>query len=138
MVRRRAMQAVAAAAAAAAVISAAVPARGGTPGSHAPRVAAGASLVHPVIAYVAASVSGTVTPIRTATNTALPPVKVGVGANAIAITPDGKTAYVAIAPNARQQGTVVPVRTATNRALRPLTCGPSPRLPSARGAMRHC
>jgi DNA-binding beta-propeller fold protein YncE len=36
-----------------------------------------------------------VTPINTATNTALRPIKVGRGARAIAITPNGKTAYVA-------------------------------------------
>jgi hypothetical protein len=39
-----------------------------------------ASLVHQVTAYVTAAVTrhhGTVTPIRTATNTTLPPIKVG-------------------------------------------------------------
>ena len=49
----------------------------------------------PVTAYVAGYGSGTVTPIRTATNTALKSIKVGVHPDAIAITPDGKTAYVA-------------------------------------------
>ena len=39
--------------------------------------------------------SGTVTPIATATNTAGPPITVGSEPRAIAITPDGKTAYVA-------------------------------------------
>ena len=39
--------------------------------------------------------SGTVTPIATATNTAGPPIPVGGYPDAIAITPDGKTAYVA-------------------------------------------
>jgi len=38
-------------------------------------------------AYVANSGSGTVTPIRTATNTALKPIKVGLVPIAIAITP---------------------------------------------------
>jgi len=38
-------------------------------------------------AYVVNTDSGTVTPIRTATNTALAPVKVGRGPVAIAITP---------------------------------------------------
>jgi YVTN family beta-propeller protein len=38
-------------------------------------------------AYVANFLPGTVTPIRTATNTALPPVKTGRGPDAIAITP---------------------------------------------------
>src|SRR5215472_8554486 len=77
MVRRRAMEAVAA------VISAAVPALGGTFGGHAPR----AGLAHPVIAYVVNPGPGTVTPIRTATNTPLPPIKVRGNATSIAITP---------------------------------------------------
>ncbi len=38
---------------------------------------------------------GTVTPIRTATNKALTPIKVGAYPCSIAITPDGKTAYAA-------------------------------------------
>ena len=64
-------------------------------------------------AYVANLDSGTVTPIRTATNTALPPIKAGRHPDAIAITPDGKTAYVANDGS----GTVTPIRTATNTAL---------------------
>jgi YVTN family beta-propeller protein len=63
-----------------------------------------------------------VTPIRTATNTALPPVKTGVAPNAIAITPDGKTAYV----TNQLSGTVTPIRTATNTALPPVKTGFSP------------
>ena len=38
-------------------------------------------------AYVTNSFSGTVTPVRTATNTALPPIKVGRKPRAITITP---------------------------------------------------
>ena len=83
VVRRRAMEAVAGTAAVAAVISIAVPALGGIFGSHGP----GARLVHRAIAYVASDGSGTVTPIRTATNTALRPIKVGFNPGAIAITP---------------------------------------------------
>jgi YVTN family beta-propeller protein len=45
-------------------------------------------------AYVPDAGAGTVTPIRTATNTAGPPIAVGTGPFAIAITPDGTTAYV--------------------------------------------
>ena len=51
----------------------------------------------PVTAYVVNENdfgAGTVTPIATATNTAGPPIKVGSDAGPIAITPDGKTAYV--------------------------------------------
>jgi hyaluronoglucosaminidase len=55
--------------------------------------------------------SGTVTPISTATNTPLKPVKVGSDPLDIAITPDGKTTYVT-SPEA-----VTPIRTATNTAL---------------------
>jgi len=72
-------------------------------------------------AYVANG-SGTVTPIRTATSTALAPVKAGRLPQAIAITPDGKTAYVANG----QSGVVIPIRTATNTALRPIKTGYSP------------
>src|ERR1022692_2667892 len=71
------------------------------------RPAAGSGPAHPVTAYVAGVYSGTVTPINIATNTALTPVKVG-GAGAvvaIAITPDGKTAYAVSNPG---YSTVVP------------------------------
>ena len=56
---------------------------------------------------------GEVIPIRTATNTALPTIKTGNGAKAIAVTPDGKTAYV----TNLNAGSVTPIRTATNTAL---------------------
>ena len=46
----------------------------------------------PVTAYVANASSDTVTPIDTATNTALAQITVGNGPAAIAITPNGKTA----------------------------------------------
>src|ERR1035438_1364711 len=47
-----------------------------------------------VIAYVVNQASGTVTPIRTATNTAGKAINVKQFPYAIAITPNGKTAYV--------------------------------------------
>ena len=67
-------------------------------------------------------------PIRTATNTALKPIKIGTGQpgqpgpSPIAITPDGKTAYVVnlIA------GTVTPISTATNTPGRPVVVKSSP------------
>ncbi|MBO0816317.1 MAG: YncE family protein, partial [Actinobacteria bacterium] len=62
-----------------------------------------------------------VIPIRTATNTALPPIKNG-GSGAMAITPDGKTVYVANFDS----GTVIPIRTATNTALPPIKAGRNP------------
>jgi YVTN family beta-propeller protein len=86
MVRRRAIEYVSGAAAVA-VIAALVPASIGALG-HGP--AAPQTVQGPArgpIAYVTNFSSGTVTPIRTATNTALPPVKVGRGPVAIAITP---------------------------------------------------
>src|SRR5438477_12093292 len=88
--RRRAVEAVAGTTAVAAVIFAAIPALNGILGSHGHSATARASRA---IAYVA-NASG-VTPIRTATNTALPPIKAGDNCDVIAITPDGKTAYVA-------------------------------------------
>ena len=62
---------------------------------------------------------GTVTPIDTATNTAGPAIT-GVGGNLgkIAITPDGKTAYVV-----NQLGGVTPIDTATNTAGSTISLG---------------
>jgi DNA-binding beta-propeller fold protein YncE len=59
-----------------------------------------------------ASAPGTVTPIATATNTPGAPIEVGSQPWAFAITPDGRTAYVA----SWQSGTVTPIATATNTA----------------------
>jgi YVTN family beta-propeller protein len=66
--------------------------------------------------------SGTVTPIRTATNTALKPITVGQDPRSLAITPDGTTIYV----TNYQSGTVTPIRTATNTALAPIRVGGNP------------
>ncbi|MGP7996825.1 MAG: YncE family protein [Streptosporangiaceae bacterium] len=71
-------------------------------------------------AYVATG-SG-VTPINTATNKAGEAIKVGVSPFAIAITSNGKTAYVANADS----GTVTPIRTATNTALKAIKVGVGP------------
>ena len=49
----------------------------------------------PNTAYVGNSFSESVTPIDLATNTPGAEIKVGKGPNGVAITPDGKTAYVA-------------------------------------------
>src|SRR6516164_9054752 len=94
---------------------------------HGPGAIGGASLGHGVTAYVTNPGSGTVTPIRTGTNTALPTVKTGHGSDAIAITPDGKAAYVInLGLPPRFQGTVTPIRTATNTALPPIKVGDYP------------
>ena len=91
------------------------------------RVQPPAGTVHSATAYVLNTSSNTVTPIRTATSTALPPVKVGGTPCAIAVTPDGRTAYGAshglAAGNA---GTVTPIRTATSTALPPIRVGHAP------------
>jgi YVTN family beta-propeller protein len=65
----------------------------------------------------------TTTPINTFTNTAGPKIKVGRSPTAIAITPDGKTAYVV---NYRSDS-VTPIRIATNTALAPIPVGRHPR-----------
>jgi YVTN family beta-propeller protein len=57
--------------------------------------------------------SGTVTPIDVASGRPLPAIKVGRMPMAIAITPDGKTAYVV---NSHSQS-VTPIQVATDRAL---------------------
>jgi YVTN family beta-propeller protein len=65
----------------------------------------------------------TVTPISTATNTAGTAITVGTGPFGVAITPDGKTAYVA---NFGGSGTAVtPIDTATNTAGSPIAVGAS-------------
>src|SRR5258708_12685164 len=64
------------------------------PGAALAATASPACRTDPVIAYVVNPASGTVTPIRTATNTALKAIKVGFAPLAIAITASGKTAYV--------------------------------------------
>jgi DNA-binding beta-propeller fold protein YncE len=72
------------------------------------------------IMYVAASDG--MTPVATATNTRGKPIKIGAIPAAIAITPDGKTAYVADLHPA----TVTPVATATNTAGKPIEIGGFP------------
>ena len=64
----------------------------------------------------------TVTPISTATDTPGRPITVGAFPFAIAITPDGKTAYVVIAGS----GTVTPIATATNTPGHPIPVGREP------------
>jgi YVTN family beta-propeller protein len=63
--------------------------------------------------------NGTITAIRTSTGQALSPIRVGHNPQAMAITPDGRTAYVMNAGS----GTVTPIRVATCRALRPIKVG---------------
>jgi YVTN family beta-propeller protein len=64
-----------------------------------------------------------VTPISTITNTAGKRIRVSKGATGIAITPDGKTAYVT---NSSIAGTVTPITTATNTPGKPIKVGRRP------------
>src|SRR4029077_19326730 len=77
-------------------------------------------------AYVTNYESNTVTPITTATNTAGKPIKVGSRPSGIAITPDGKTAYVVDGVDHPGWGTVTPITTATNTAGKLIRVGGSP------------
>jgi DNA-binding beta-propeller fold protein YncE len=95
--------------------------------------AARAGAGRPVTAYVLSSASpveplaGAVTPIRTATNTALKPITVGIGPAAIAITADGRYAYVAdCCTNMFDGNQVTPIRTATNTASKAIKVKGSP------------
>ena len=63
------------------------------------------------------------TPITTATNTAGKPIRIGGDPMiAIAITRDGKTAYVV----SSTAGTVTPIATATNTPGKPIKVGKDP------------
>ena len=111
----------------------------GTAGA-APVPASAARPDRPVIAYVLSNPTcsgNTVTPINTATSKALKPIKVGYGAQAIAITPNGKTVYVASGKNyfpgtvcgegtPRPANTVTPVSTATSKPGKPVHAGKYP------------
>ena len=72
------------------------------------------------------------TPIRTATNTAGPPIPVGSGPFDIAITPNGRTAYILNFSG----DTVTPIRTATNTAGHPSQSGTSPSASRSRPTAR--
>jgi YVTN family beta-propeller protein/autotransporter-associated beta strand protein len=82
------------------------------------------------VVYVTNTSNGTVTPLDTATNTAGTPIQVGPNPFGIAITPNGKTVYVATVetigfPGA--EGFVTPINTATNTAGAQIPVGPNPR-----------
>ena len=72
--------------------------------------------------YVAAS--NGMTPVMTGTNTAGKPIRIGAIPTAIAITPDGTTAYAVT--GARRGTTVTPVATATNTPGKPINIGGTP------------
>ncbi len=69
-------------------------------------------------------------PIRTATNTALKPIKVATGLGVIAICPNGRTAYVARDLSTNDQiraGVVIAINTATNKIMKAIKVGTFPR-----------
>jgi YVTN family beta-propeller protein len=72
--------------------------------------------------YVADLNRGTVSVIRTATNTVTRTIKVGRGPASIALSPDGATAYVVN----EVSGTVSVINTATSRVIKTLEVGRSP------------
>ncbi len=72
-------------------------------------------------AYVSNFGSTTVTPIDTATATSGAPIAAGSQSGSIAITPNGKTAYVV-----NQNDAVTPINTLTNTAGVPIPVGSSP------------
>jgi len=89
--------------------------------------ASAATPARPVTAYVLNDPTcpgNTVTPIDTATNTALTAIKGTRGATAIAITPNGTTAYV----TGYVLGTVIAIRTATNTISKVITLKPVGRI----------
>jgi YVTN family beta-propeller protein len=78
-------------------------------------------------AYVINTNSDSVTPIDTATNTAGAPIPLGAAPIAVAITPDGKTAFVTTVANSDPStGSVTPIDTATNTAGTPIPVGTFP------------
>ena len=91
--RRRALGAVGSAIAVA-VVAVAVPAVTGALG-HASAVPRTGILPTPIVYVTGGVKTGTVTPITAAVNKPGKPIQVGDAPDAIAITPDGKTAYVA-------------------------------------------
>jgi DNA-binding beta-propeller fold protein YncE len=92
-----------------------------------PTAASAPALPGPVTAYVI-GVSNKVIPIRTATNTPRKAIRVGNDPLAIAVTPDGRTVYVASFINIFKhvRGTVTPIDTATNTAGKPIRVGREP------------
>ncbi len=81
------------------------------------------------VLLVGGGVSGhaEVTPVNTATNKAGQAISVRLGPIAIAISPDGKTAYVLNFGNGRVHGhTVTPSRISTLRAGRAIMAGLAP------------
>jgi YVTN family beta-propeller protein len=82
---------------------------------------------HHVTVYVVNQGSGTVTPISTATNTAGQEINVGKDPYGIAITPNGRTAYVTHVATF-PPGIVTPINLATGTAGTPIKFGQGPQV----------
>jgi YVTN family beta-propeller protein len=104
----------------------AAPAGSEPDGSAAPAAPAAAPLADPtafVVNYGLGTVTpGTVTPVNLVTRKAGPAIGVGADPDAIAVTPDGRTAYVANSGS----GTVTPIDVATDAAGPAITVGTDP------------
>src|ERR1022692_2185872 len=84
--------------------------------------------VHPVIAYIVNTGANTVVPLDTATNTLSATITVGLGPDAIAFAPHGKTAYIANGALGSMQSadTVTTIDTATNTVGKTIKVGTRP------------
>ena len=78
------------------------------------------------LALVANYSSNTVTPIDLSNGKMLSSIAAGDGPAGIAITPDGKTAYVTDAGTSPVGTTITPINLQTRRALAPITVGAGP------------
>jgi DNA-binding beta-propeller fold protein YncE len=106
-------------------VAAAVPAAilGPRPAEHRPTATlyVGYTSIRPIKPHQHLRMAGAIVPVSTATNRAGKPIPVSGGVGDIAITPDGKTAYVANDDFiGTQAGTVTPIRTATNTPGKPI------------------
>ena len=113
------MAPLAAAAAVIAVITGIEVVASGVPGTRGPAQPPPASSYPGLVCVL--SQGGIVTTLRD--GRALAPVHVMTSSDAIAVTPDGKTAYVTATRGGRRPGVVIPIQLATGKVLRPIPVG---------------
>jgi len=102
-----------------------------TSGGASPAVPSAAPVMLYVLTNDQNAIGATVLPINTTTNTALAAIPVGGASDtaptAIAISPDGKTVYVATeSPTTSQQGAITLISTTTGKASQPIPVGQDP------------
>jgi YVTN family beta-propeller protein len=124
VVRRRLLEGIAGIAAVA-VIAVAVPAVAVNPGHGPPASRTGTAHPRGPVVYVLNAENGTVTPILAATNKPDRPIRL-TDDGLIAITPDGKTAYVASSGPGKSPGTVTPIDIAKQTAGAAIKVGAYP------------